>query len=326
MLYVYLFIFFFNYYQSQDSYDELYRKSKSEGTLYNFKNVYDYRAVNGIVKQDVNAHVQFLQWVTRVYVVAAYFYMCDVSTTDERPAVLAQIESKEAIRKELNKVATNIVDMVYRPSDADSILQDLEDVDIDGSSEFCFCKQMEPGLSLVKCDFVGCKNGHWFHTSCVGLEEDDIADDEDDEWFCSDECRLDHRKRERPVMEDEIFDPTSDVDNVREYAKSVIWAGLNDMIRRDATQENDGNRIIRHWKFDLLKFMNTSHPNYTRFAIDLLLSVNGAVCPRVQWQLKWSRTVNTTGTAGGNHSQDLECEHLNKKFKGILSQVYTNLI
>ena len=36
------------------------------------------------------------------------------------------------------------------------------------------------------------------------------------------------------------------MDNVREYAKVVIWEGLTEMVRHDAVRENDGERIIRH--------------------------------------------------------------------------------
>jgi hypothetical protein len=34
----------------------------------------------------------------------------------------------------------------------------------------------------------------------------------------------------------------------KEYVETLIWRGLNEMIRHDAIKENDGPRMIRHWK------------------------------------------------------------------------------
>ena len=36
------------------------------------------------------------------------------------------------------------------------------------------------------------------------------------------------------------------MDNVREYAKLLIWEGLTEMVQHDAVRENDSERIIRH--------------------------------------------------------------------------------
>ena len=39
------------------------------------------------------------------------------------------------------------------------------------------------------------------------------------------------------------------------YIKRLLWGGLNNMARHDAVKENDGARMIMHWKFDMFEFM-----------------------------------------------------------------------
>ena len=37
------------------------------------------------------------------------------------------------------------------------------------------------------------------------------------------------------------------------YIKRLLWGGLNNMARHDAVKENDGARMIMHWKFDMFE-------------------------------------------------------------------------
>jgi hypothetical protein len=45
---------------------------------------------------------------------------------------------------------------------------------------------------------------------------------------------------------------------------NVLREGLMDWNREDASKENDGDRIIRLWRFDMLKFFMTHHTKYCR--------------------------------------------------------------
>ena len=38
------------------------------------------------------------------------------------------------------------------------------------------------------------------------------------------------------------------------YIKILLWRGLNNMDRHDAVKENDGARMIMHWKFVMFEF------------------------------------------------------------------------
>lgn len=38
---------------------------------------------------------------------------------------------------------------------------------------------------MVYCDNLNCEKGIWFYFECIGMEEDDVIDDD---WFCFEEC------------------------------------------------------------------------------------------------------------------------------------------
>lgn len=101
----------------------------------------------------------------------------------------------------------------------------------------------------------------------------------------------------------------------KEYAHRLLWRGLNDLARADAVSENDGTRMIRHWKFDLMEFYEKHHPKYFVYAHRLLTNVGGAVSERLQHQLIWNRTVNIRGGGHNNMPKDLYNEFLNKEYK-----------
>ena len=138
--------YFSSFLTTQDTYDELFTKSKSEGTLYNLKNVFDYRAVTGLVKQDVNAHVAFMEWVTRVYTVALCYHICGIQSAEEEPTKCAGTDEAER-REVLRETSQKIVEMVYRPTEGEKMLNEEELGEC--SSELCTFKQNLPGAVTV---------------------------------------------------------------------------------------------------------------------------------------------------------------------------------
>lgn len=114
-------------------------------------------------------------------------------------------------------------------------------------------------------------------------------------------------------------------DQVHLYAKelltlSLIWHGFHDSIKH-----GDGIRIIRYWKVLLVAFKSTDRRNYGKEAVNLLLQNDHILSPRKAAQLKWSRCINTTGEVGGNIPCDLHLEHLNRRLKGILKKLGSNI-
>ena len=55
-----------------------------------------------------------------------------------------------------------------------------------------------------------------------------------------------------------VVDKFRDMHN--EYAKRLLWRGLNDTARHDSVKENDGPRIIRHWRYNMFEFFLEKPP------------------------------------------------------------------
>ena len=78
-----------------------------------------------------------------------------------------------------------------------------------------------------------------------------------DIWLCSDGCQRQYYDDKR-------------IDRVLEYSKSLLWEGLNHLVRRDAVREGDGNAMMQHWSMDLVQFANNGHYKYTILAHQML--------------------------------------------------------
>ena len=55
----------------------------------------------------------------------------------------------------------------------------------------------------------------------------------------------------------------------------------------------------------------------------MLLQYNFLFTERQAQQLKWSRTINTSGKPGKNVPCDLHMEHLNRRLKGMMHNVHS---
>lgn len=81
----------------------------------------------------------------------------------------------------------------------------------------------------------------------------------DDVWYCSEVCRHESTR-------------SVGIDHKYEYIKSVIWDGLNQMVRHDAIRQNDGPAMISFWRHDMLQFHQHHHPKYLILGHRLLAS------------------------------------------------------
>ena len=82
-----------------------------------------------------------------------------------------------------------------------------------------------------------------------------------------------------------------------EYTTESITSGLLWHRFHDATREDDGDRILMHWKFLLPVFKEENHHNYAKEALILILQLK-ILSPWKLCELKWDRTVNTHGKPG----------------------------
>ena len=114
-------------------------------------------------------------------------------------------------------------------------------------------------------------------------------------------------------------------DKVCSYAKELLTMGLLWFNFYDSIKEGDGERIFRMWKFNLLIFKAAKRKNYSIEALNLILQIDHVLSPREAAQVKWSRTVNTSGRPGNNVPMDLHLEHLNRRLKTALRNMGSNI-
>ena len=114
-------------------------------------------------------------------------------------------------------------------------------------------------------------------------------------------------------------------DKVCSYAKELLTMGLLWLNFYDSIKEGDGEWIFRIWKFNLLIFKAVKCKNYGIEALNLILQIDHVLSPREAAQVKWSRTVNTSGCPGNNVPMDLHLEHLNRRLKTALRNMGSNI-
>jgi len=119
-------------------------------------------------------------------------------------------------------------------------------------------------------------------------------------------------------------DPYKTDDSVFLYAVDILSMGFFWYAFRDAVREGDRDRIVLYWKFLLVIFRQEKHYNYSNegflFIAQTLLS-----SPRQLCDLKWNRTVSTTGRVGKNIPVDLHMEHLNRRLKIMIRNLGSNI-
>lgn len=108
---------------------------------------------------------------------------------------------------------------------------------------------------MVRCCNNDCHLGSWFHAECLNIELPSPSED----WFCSEECREEFINTATTASDEPRG--TSE-DHVRNYALSVIWCGLLDMVHRDAVREADGLAMMSMWRCNMLRFWGGRHFKY----------------------------------------------------------------
>ena len=95
--------------------------------------------------------------------------------------------------------------------------------------------------------------------------------------------------------------------------------------REDAAKENGGDRLIRMWGFDMLRFAMSNHTKYRLLAFRLQTQLMALLPFKLAFELKNNRCVNVHGGKGGSISGDLALEFLNMRAKHTLSCLGGNL-
>lgn len=74
-------------------------------------------------------------------------------------------------------------------------------------------------------------------------------------------------------------------DMVHLYACETLTLGLLWLGFYDAIKEGGGERILRYWRFLMIIFKSTNHPNYAKEAVNLLMQYTYLFSERQKAQL-----------------------------------------
>ena len=104
------------------------------------------------------------------------------------------------------------------------------------------------------------------------------------------------------------------------FTLALVWHNYHDSVK-----ESDGDRVMDLWKFLLVIFKKAKRTNYSKEAFILLVHYHFLLSERLAEQMKWSRFINTHEQRGCNIPCDLHMEHLNRRLKGTLRILQSNL-
>ncbi len=113
-------------------------------------------------------------------------------------------------------------------------------------------------------------------------------------------------------------------DQVLVYASDLLTLGLLWWGYHDAVREGDGTRIQNYWVFLLPVFIMSGRKNYSIEALNIQLQQK-YLSERQAAQLVWSRCINTQGRQGCNIPCDLHIEHFNRRLKGAIRNLGSNV-
>ncbi|XP_071500371.1 uncharacterized protein [Diadema antillarum] len=289
----------------QDDFALLYnaKSMRSCGTLSFIKSRFSHTNVTERISHCFNYATGLLRFTTEGYVLAAALHHMGITTVNEEPedGIPADVDAY------FDQICNGVLDLAFHPLHQKPLLSE-EDI------PYCLCRSFKQE-DMIGCDNPSCNRGAWFHYSCVSLTQNKVPEGD---WFCSECCKkqASGKKAKKPDLKKS---------HKFEYTKAVLFHGLGEMVRHDAIREGDGDRILAHWRFDMLRFYLNRHWKYLIEGHHLLMDVSGALSPRLAYQLTWNRTVNIHGGTGNNIAMDLEMEFLNKNYKESSKSAAGNL-
>ena len=279
------------------------------------KAIFGKRIFLNVSKPDTTHLVmEFMNLVTDGYTLAAALHILQQEDMDKTPADFPEGVSHRY--QYLQGLVEKVVDLVWESPNVGEILGTVNQ-----AQSRCECNCSNP-----ECAY--CPFGPRCHQQSRSPEFPDVFLQEtstpletvqDTQDFCV-YCRRDSGKRKtgdsppQAKKRRKQNGAVGEIDHKREYSRAVLWHALNHTVRIDAVKENDGDRMMSHWRFDLLRL---SGGNYFNTAANLVLAASGGVSPRMAHQLIWSRTINPEGGEGNNVEMDLQVESYNKEIKSM---------
>ena len=206
----------------------------------------------------VNDCRDFLRFSTKGFIVLAAFEVVSVNSSENFKNKTQNLDNKEEKHTFLEKLASDIVNKFV--ATATFKLTDEEHN----------CQRR----NRVPCGFPGCPKSFAVNGRCLQKHRST--------------CRYQHFTILNPTTEcaNNVFEQSevqdnSINDNKFNYSCNILREGLMDWCREDAAKENDGDRLVRLWRFYFLRFTLTNHTKYRLLSFKLQAQLMALLPPKL---------------------------------------------
>lgn len=252
------------------------------------------------VKDAVNDCREFIRFVTKGLIIVAAIHILQL---DDINGTVPIPENK---KDHIDNVASKIVEYVKTEQvnfqNCDSIPQ----------------TQTGRNGTRVKCGFPGCPKTFAVDGRCRAKHRE-ICPYKDFDVLQEPENPV------NPPVQNADDNTPSSTDAKYNYTCSLLRDGLMDWNREDAAKENDGPRLVRMWRFDMLRYSVANHTKYRLLAFRLQAQLMALLPPKMAHQLLHNRCVNIHGGSAKNVPGDLALEFMNMRAKDALNSLHGNL-
>jgi len=304
---------------------------KSVGSLPYLRNRFGHTKVFSKTKNCFNASTRFYRFAYVSYILAAACQFLGLKNYDEELDDGGDLESK------LDAVVEQIFQYQWLGFEK-SVLQ----------KKYCYCQREYSDPETVDLTWLGCENSlckkfQWYHQECLEAQNVRVSDYLDDSGeLDASEGEGESEREEEMVARDfedkhvygnkpgrkkkETFFCSPECENeckdkVNLYSRALIFTGLLQEGFRNSIRENDGDRMLAHTKFHLLRVFNGRHFTYQSIIVRMLADLAGHSGKAVAFDLKHNSTVNVVGGANKNLETDLFNEFVNKLLKECISSL-----
>ncbi|XP_071137079.1 uncharacterized protein [Mytilus edulis] len=291
----------------QESFNMLFKGSSSgeRGTLFQLKNMLDRRGVKSEVTKPVNDCREFMRLTTQGFILLAALQVLGVDNLIEFDNHVNNLATDEQNAELMEHIVQTIVDRFIK---TERFTLDCDETTEDNNQ-----------TNRVPCSYPGCPKSYLLdglcrrnHRQTCQYKDLDILQPHEP---VANEPKTKTKKKSTDYKSDYKFN----------YTCCVLRDGLMDWCREDSAKENDGDRLFRMWKFDMLRFSNSNHTKYRLLAFKLQAQIMATIPQRLAFELKHNQSINIHGEKGGNVPGDLALEFFNMRAKDALHALHGNL-
>ncbi|CAC5365425.1 unnamed protein product [Mytilus coruscus] len=256
------------------------------------------------VSSAVNDDREFVRFATQGYAVLAAFEVLNINSADELNVHIENLKTNEQKKTFLEKLSSDIVKRF--------VATETFKFTHEGGAE-------NNTNNRTSCGFPGCPKTFSIDGRCRQRHRETCQ-------YQTLEILGDVGQIESIHEEKETHTKTTKLEDKKiNYSCCLLREGLMDWRREDAAKQNDGDRLVRMWRFDMLRFSYTNHTKYRLLAFKLQAQLLATLPPKMAHELKYNRTVNIHGGPGGNIPCDLALEFMNMRAKDGLTGLRGNL-